>query len=303
MKKMTSWVCTAGNVKEDSGKIKYTPSQQELNGALLTVWATIKSNCYFNSGKINFNVKLSESSTTCQLSIGSIGTPISISINGGQGAYTVHGWDQTQKQQGLLGTVGLKGAVPIDEFISVEVEIIGSSGILRVSGVEVLRFYTLPYQSQISFSFWGEGEAEVENFHVTQVKPKVFAVMQFTNEFNELHSDVIKPVCAEYDLEVIRADDIYNNGFIIQDIINSINESTLIIADITPDNPNVYYEVGYAHASAKPVILLCDNKRDKLPFDLSSFRTIFYSDSIAGKKNVELQLRKHLEALLPRKVF
>ncbi|HNU88170.1 MAG TPA: hypothetical protein PKJ94_07765, partial [Ferruginibacter sp.] len=81
------------------------------------------------------------------------------------------------------------------------------------------------------------------------------------------------------------------------DIIKSIKESSLIIADITPDNPNVFYEVGYSHAIDKPTILLCDKKRSKLPFDLTSFRTLFYENSIAGKTQVEQRLRKYLDNL------
>jgi hypothetical protein len=68
-----------------------------------------------------------------------------------------------------------------------------------------------------------------------------------------------------------------------------------VIADITPDNPNVFYEVGYAHGIKKPTILLSDRRRDKLPFDVSGFRTLFYDNTIGGKKAVEENLTKHLE--------
>lgn len=55
-----------------------------------------------------------------------------------------------------------------------------------------------------------------------------------------------------------------------------------MIADITPDNPNVFYEVGYAHAMETPTILLKDR---------SGGRTI------AGKSGVEAALERHLSAL------
>ena len=62
------------------------------------------------------------------------------------------------------------------------------------------------------------------------------------------------------------------------------------------DNPNVFYELGYAHALQKPTILLADiDKRDRLPFDISGYRTIFYSNTIAGKKEIESHLRKYME--------
>jgi nucleoside 2-deoxyribosyltransferase len=124
--------------------------------------------------------------------------------------------------------------------------------------------------------------------------------MQFTDEYNALFKEVIRPVCASYGYEVIRGDDFYTSGQIIEDITRSIRESALIIADVTPDNANVFYEVGYAHGIGKPTILLSDRKRDKkLPFDIAGFRTLFYDNTISGKGVVEERLKKHLDGLRP----
>jgi nucleoside 2-deoxyribosyltransferase len=71
----------------------------------------------------------------------------------------------------------------------------------------------------------------------------------------------------------------------------------MIIAEITPPNQNVFYELGYVHALRKPTILLAD--RDKqLPFDISGYRCLFYENTIGGKAKVEEGLRKHLDAIL-----
>ena len=98
-------------------------------------------------------------------------------------------------------------------------------------------------------------------------------------------------------MEVIRADDMYTNSLILEDITKNIREASVVIADITVDNPNVFYEVGYAHAINKPTILLSDKKRAKLPFDVSGFRTLFYENSIGGKRAVEENLSKYLQNL------
>lgn len=84
---------------------------------------------------------------------------------------------------------------------------------------------------------------------------------------------------------------------IIQDISKHINESKFIIADISPINANVFYEVGYAHALNKPTILIAE-KDTRLPFDVSSFRTLFYENTIGGKNKLENGLRKHIKAIL-----
>src|ERR1700694_2903882 len=77
-------------------------------------------------------------------------------------------------------------------------------------------------------------------------------------------------------------------------IRRGIVDSDVIVAEITPVNANVFYELGYAHALEKPTILLANRNTEKLPFDISGYRVIFYDDSIRGKRDIEATLRKHL---------
>jgi hypothetical protein len=74
-----------------------------------------------------------------------------------------------------------------------------------------------------------------------------------------------------------------------------------VIAEVTPQNPNVYYELGFAHAINKPAILLADKALGKLPFDVAPFRVMFYENSIPGRKVFEESLRRHIQAILERK--
>ena len=69
------------------------------------------------------------------------------------------------------------------------------------------------------------------------------------------------------------------------------------MAEITPPNQNVFYELGYAHALAKPTILLAERGK-QLPFDISGYRVLFYDNTIGGKNQVEDGLKKHLTAIL-----
>jgi hypothetical protein len=126
----------------------------------------------------------------------------------------------------------------------------------------------------------------------------VFVVMEFASPFNELHHEVLKTVCGKLGLKAVRADETYGPGLIIADIEKQIDEAKFVIAEITPANPNVYYEVGYARAKKKPVILLADLSVEKLPFDVSPFRTLFYENSIAGKGRLEEGLQRHILAVL-----
>lgn len=142
------------------------------------------------------------------------------------------------------------------------------------------------------------GRVTISKFIADYRCPEVFIVSQFGGDYDVLYDEVIKPVCKKLGYEPIRGDEVANCSMILSDIITSIQNSAVIIADITPDNPNVFYEIGYAHALGKPTILLCDKAlRSKLPFDVSEFRTIFYDNSIGGKRKVEERLESYLQSI------
>ena len=141
----------------------------------------------------------------------------------------------------------------------------------------------------------------VRDFFIHAEPPRAFVVMQFSSPYNELYQEVVRPVCELFNVQAVRADEAYGPGLILADVVRQIDEAKFIIAEITPANPNVYYEVGYAHARGKPTILIADRKLEKLPFDLSPFRTLFYENSIDGKRRVEEGLTRHIrEVLSPR---
>ena len=143
---------------------------------------------------------------------------------------------------------------------------------------------------------------EISGFSAEIERPKAFIVMQFSSPYNEVYSHVIKNVCDrdEFKIEAVRADEIYGPGIIIKDVIDRIAKSQVVIADISPDNPNVYFEVGYALALGKPIILLAQRRKpgEPLPFDLSAFRVLFYDDSIGGKPKLEEGLVNHLREIV-----
>jgi hypothetical protein len=137
----------------------------------------------------------------------------------------------------------------------------------------------------------------IRDYSVSSEAPKAFVVMQFSEPFDDVYLNVIKAVCKEFGVEAIRADEMYGPGVIVKDITDQVLQSQLVIADISPrENANVYFEVGYALALNKPIILLA-RKGTQLPFDVSGFRVLFYEDSIGGKVRVEEGLRNHLRAI------
>jgi hypothetical protein len=151
--------------------------------------------------------------------------------------------------------------------------------------------------SQLGLFAWGKARIEFRNLSVDAANPQVFVAMQFGQPFDSLYKEVINPGARALNLDVIRIDELAGPGIIFEDIKRQIAEAKIVIAEITAPNQNVFYELGYAHALNKPTILLAQRGKE-LPFDIRSYRVIFYDDSIGGKPALEKNLQKHLEAIL-----
>ena len=77
---------------------------------------------------------------------------------------------------------------------------------------------------------------------------------------------------------------VFHQEGMIERIYNQIDLADVIVADMTGRNPNVFYEVGYAHAKNKLCVLLTENAQD-IPFDLKHHRHIVYNsiDDVRSK--------------------
>jgi len=84
---------------------------------------------------------------------------------------------------------------------------------------------------------------------------------------------IVKPALKEFDLTVVRADQMGKQGMIGKQVIEHILKARLVIADLSFHNPNVFYELSLRHATRLPTVQV---KRtvDTLPFDLNQYRTI-----------------------------
>jgi Nucleoside 2-deoxyribosyltransferase len=105
--------------------------------------------------------------------------------------------------------------------------------------------------------------------------PFVFVLMPFKDELRDIYESGIKPACEAAGLYCERIDDQKFDETILQRIYNQIQSANLIVADMTGCNPNVLYEVGYAHALHKRVILVTRDVND-IPFDLRHHRHVEY---------------------------
>ena len=113
-----------------------------------------------------------------------------------------------------------------------------------------------------------------------------FVVMPFTSPIGDYYSSVYKPAIEKAKLTPVRADnEIFGAGKIMDQVWSGINAAKVLVAELTTKNPNVFYELGIAHALHKPVVLVSSNE-DDVPFDLKHIRVIYYdkNDPFWGQK-------------------
>ncbi|MDY9925634.1 hypothetical protein [Methanosarcina sp.] len=123
----------------------------------------------------------------------------------------------------------------------------------------------------------------------TAPKPFVFVLMPFAEDFDDIYKLGIKEAAKEVGAYAERVDEqIFTEG-ILERIFNQINKADVIVADMTGRNPNVFYEVGYAHALGK-IVLLLTQKVDDIPFDLKHKQHIIYGNSGSKIQNLRSEL-------------
>lgn len=103
-------------------------------------------------------------------------------------------------------------------------------------------------------------------------------------------NEIISPVVSELGYKVMRADHLPHPGMITSQIIDMLVEAPLVIADLSDENPNVFYELAIRHVIGLPCIQLIKSGQ-KIPFDTSGMRTIQYElrVDLAHKAMEELQ--------------
>lgn len=120
----------------------------------------------------------------------------------------------------------------------------------------------------------------------------VSVMMPFESKFSGTYA-AIRSVCARLGIDCKRADDIWDNSILIQDVFDLIFTSRVVITDFTDRNPNVFYETGVAHTLGKLVIPITQSVGD-IPFDLRHHRALTYLPNVEGLLKLEHDLEKKL---------
>ncbi len=129
------------------------------------------------------------------------------------------------------------------------------------------------------------------------IEPTLLSVMMpFHPSFNAVYTE-LKRNAEAIGFRCRRADDIWENPAVIQDVVSLIDRSKIVICDCTGRNPNVFYEIGIAHTLGRETILITQSELD-IPFDLRHLRYVKYLNNGEGLTALSAGLSPKLTDLI-----
>jgi len=217
-----------------------------------------------------------------------------------------------------------------------EIAYVGQINTLRISGGDITFEYTfdpdvpplensfiyanrmsldMAHSFEFSRNHWAVKDIDLYQFLLRNMKPRrqrptvfqisehenieptlISVMMPFDARFNNVY-DAIQSAAKNTGLRCRRADDIWENAAIIQDVVSLIDRSRIIICDCTGRNQNVFYEAGIAHTLGREVILVTQTEYD-IPFDLRHLRYVKYLDNEEGRAQLRAALEARIQTLL-----
>ncbi|WP_211357410.1 hypothetical protein [Nocardioides rubriscoriae] len=201
--------------------------------------------------------------------------------------YNFYRGENLPDNQFLVNALTDRFKIPADkvpEFLDLFTESIKSAGLLDESG-ERPRLFDIGRDE--AHKPGGKSAAKAKAAAVTGAT--CFIMQPFAAPLGGYYESIFKPAVTQAGLTAVRADaEIFGTGKIIDQIWRGIRDADVLVAELTTKNPNVFYELGLAHAYEKPVVLVSSNQ-DDVPFDLRHIRVILYdqTDPFWGQKLID----------------
>lgn len=129
-----------------------------------------------------------------------------------------------------------------------------------------------------------------------------FTIQPFDKDrFDKRFTDVFEPAIKKAGLNAYRIDRDHSVRIPIEEIEKGIRESEICFAEITTNNPNVWYELGYAFACGKDVVMVCckDERKEEFPFDVRhKFILDYKSTSTSDFQSLSELITERIKAYL-----
>jgi hypothetical protein len=196
----------------------------------------------------------------------------------------------------------LRDADLIDKAVLVSYQgfTLDSFSVAQTSGIELRTF--ADFEAKVKYHIHGTVASIIEAAERKPVPASfpdlVFVLMPFKDQLDDLYFYGIRGSAERVGLRCKRADELIHDAGIMQEVIDHIKRAKVIVAEVSDHNPNVFYEVGWAHALERPTILIA---RDgvSLPFDIAHINTVFYKsikdlDDILSERFQELRSNEQI---------
>jgi anti-anti-sigma factor len=176
----------------------------------------------------------------------------------------------------------------------------------QMADADLQAFRTVETYVRKRFGDWTEFASTKPSARRITFLPTVFSVPEVSLERDLVA--IMMPLAAEYTsvykaittacqragFRPLRADDIWDESVIMQDIFNLIFRAHVVVVDLSGKNPNVMYEMGIAHTLGKHVIPISQSIDDG-PFDIKHHRILKYLSNAEGLEQLETRLAKRLQ--------
>ncbi len=150
------------------------------------------------------------------------------------------------------------------------------------------------YREAVALIASGEYKAIASQVAEALGRRECFFICPMDNaEVEHNYEYVIKPLVKQHQFTIRRIDEVSHTREITSVILDTLARSRFVIADLTDAKPNCYYEVGYAHALRKPVILLA-KKGTPRHFDIAGYKWNYWE----SYKDLKPTLEQEIEGLM-----
>jgi hypothetical protein len=166
-------------------------------------------------------------------------------LRGWNFAYSIGEFEPSLGWRALAAAGAATNLTP-EQWYQVSVALSGQRISLTVDGVRVLdHVLERPLSGgQAGLFAWGEHPVKFAEYLVDKRPGTVFVVMQFSDPYKQLYQEVIQPVASTFGLQAYHVGEVFGPGMILHDIAQGIVDATVVVAEITPANQNVFYELG-----------------------------------------------------------
>lgn len=295
-----TWIPLLGNWKISGNKLEYSPRYDPDDAQTQAVGVAI-CDMTLEDGTIEVAAQLTKQDGAARIIFRSreANTYYSAGLGGYGFAFVIDRFDARLARWGPIAATGTERNLEPRRAYKLRVTVEGPTIALSVDGIPVLR-HVVPNPLEgdgLGLFAWKTSAVTFSDFTAARKTPEAFVLMEFSPELDPIYDDIIRPTAGKVGYNCRRADDVERPGIILNDIYDDIARATVVVAEIAAANPNVYYEVGVAHALGIKTILLAQ-EGTKPPFDISPHRIIFYPDRIRGSRQLQAELAQHLESVM-----